>query len=179
MIRNRTLDVSTVTDVITEPVTLEEAKEALTIDFPDHNTLITGLITAARQLLEKQLNITIAPKVLSVYFSCDGCYEYRLPYGPIGDVVSVSFTYEQGEGVSISSDDYKIIGADFKQFKGKQGYYTIQYKAGYNPAPQAIKNGILKQVAWMYENRGDKTTDGVINRDVLLMLSGYNKNSWI
>lgn len=179
MLRNRTLDISTVTDATAEPVTLAEAKAALTIDFPDHDLFITGLIKAARQLLELQLNITIAPKVLKVLFSCDGCYEYRIPYGPVKDITDVTFTYEAGEGVTISNTNYKLIGTDFKLFKGQEGYYTITYNAGYNPAPEAIKQGILKQVAWMYENRGDKSTDGQVNRDVLLMLSGYNKNAWI
>lgn len=179
MLRNRTLDVSTVTDVVTEPVVLQDVKDFLRVDFADDNALITALITAARQLLEKQLNITIASKVLKVTFSCDGCYEYRIPYGPIEEIETVEFNYEFGETISITSDNYKIIGTDFKLFKGQQGYYTITYKAGYSIAPEAIKQGILKQIAWMYENRGDDAIGGQVNRDVVIMLSGYNKNAWI
>jgi uncharacterized phiE125 gp8 family phage protein len=179
MLRNRTKDVKTVTDVSTEPVTLQEVKDFLKVGFVDDDTIITGMISAARQLLEKQLNISIAPKTLKVAFTHDGCYEYQLPYGPVADVTEAKFKYDAEDTAEIMTTSYTLIGDDFKQFLGRAGWWTLTYAAGYSAAPDAIKQGVLKQVAWMYENRGDGIGSNQVNQDVLFMLSGFNKNAWI
>lgn len=179
MLRNRTKDVKIITDVVVEPVTLLEAKAELKVGYADDDAIITRMITAARQLLEKQLNISIAAKTLKVTFTHDGCYEYQLPYGPIGSVTEAKFKYDAEDTTEITTTSYTLIGDDFKQFLGRAGWWAITYAAGYATTPDAIKQGILKQVAWMYENRGDGVGTNQVNQDVLFMLSGFNKNAWI
>lgn len=179
MLRNRTKDVIIVTDADTEPVTLQEVKDFLKVGYSDDDALITGMITAARQLLEKQLNISIVGKTLKITFTHDGCYDYQLPYGPIGEVTDAKFKYDPEETSEITTTDYTLLGFDFKRFLGRSGWWTLTYAAGYTTVPEAIKQGILKQVAWMYENRGDGVGTGQVNQDVLYMLSGFNKNTWI
>jgi uncharacterized phiE125 gp8 family phage protein len=179
MLRNRTKDVKIVTDAIAEPVTLQEVKDFLKVGYADDNALITGMITAARQLLEKQLNISIVQKTIKVTFTHDACYEYQLPYGPVGEVTEAKFKYDQEDTTNITTTNYKLIGDEFKLFYGAEGWWTLTYTVGYNTTPEAIKQGILKQIAWMYENRGDGVGTGQVNPDVLYLLSGYNKNAWI
>lgn len=179
MLRNRTKDVKVTTDVTAEPVTLEQAKAFLNVNFDDDNAIITGMITGARQLLEKELNISIATKTLKITFTHDGCYNYRIPYGPIGEISEAVYKYDWDDTVDVTTTNYKLIGDDFKQFRGQRGIWTITYAAGYTEPPEAIKQGILKQVAWMYENRGDGLGTSQVNQDVLFMLSGFNKNAWI
>ncbi|WP_343702697.1 phage head-tail connector protein [Chitinophaga sp.] len=178
MLRNRTKDVKVVTDVTDEPVTLQEAKDFLKISYSDEDALIEGLIMASRQLLEKLLNISIATKTLKATFTHDGCYPYQIPYGPVGNITEAKFQYDAEDG-SITTTDYTLIGEDFKEFKGRAGYWVVTYDAGYTETPEALKQGILKQVAWMYENRGDEGKTGEVNKDVLYMLAGFNKNAWI
>lgn len=179
MLRNRTKDVTIVTDADTEPVTLQEVKDFLKVGYSDDDMLISGMITAARLLLEKQLNISIMPKTLKVTFTHDGCYDYQLPYGPIGDITGAKFKYDPEDTAEITTDSYTIIGNEFKRFLGAAGWWTLTYAAAYSEVPDALKQGILKQVAWMYENRGDGVGTGQVNQDVLYMLSGFNKNTWI
>lgn len=50
------LSTQLVTPPTVEPVSLQLAKQHLRVDFPDDDTLITGLITAARQYCEKKTN---------------------------------------------------------------------------------------------------------------------------
>ncbi|WP_343692768.1 head-tail connector protein [Chitinophaga sp.] len=176
MLRTRTKDITVLTDVASEPVTLQEAKDFLKVSYSDDDDIITGMITAARQLLEKQLNISFAPKSLQATFSLGDCSEYVIPYGPVTEVTEVKFRYEWDDTMNITTTKYTVEG---QTFRGQEGYYTIKYDAGYANCPDAIRQGILKQVAWMYENRGDSTGAGQVNPDVLYMLSGYNQNSWI
>lgn len=181
MLRNRIIDikVETADVVVEEPVSLEDAKIFLKIGFDDDNTLIQRLITASRELLENQLNLSIVKKNVQLLFSHDGCNLYPLAFGPIGTITEAKFSYNYPDDLTITTDNYKIVGLEFKSFKGSAGYWTLTYDAGYTDTPQAICQGILKQVAWMYENRGDMTSVGTINPDVLYLLSAYNKNTWI
>ena len=50
------LSTQLVTPPASEPVTIDQAKLHLRVDFPDDDLLITGLITAARQYAEKRTN---------------------------------------------------------------------------------------------------------------------------
>ncbi|MGE7777376.1 phage head-tail connector protein [Chitinophaga sp. NPDC101104] len=179
MIRNRIKDVKELTSPSAEPVTLQEAKDFLRVSFDDDDAVITGMLTGARQLLEKRLNIFLAVRPLKVTFSHDGCYPLQLPYGPIGEITESTFRYDWDDTVIITTSQYTVIGDEFKQFKGAPGWWTLTYNAGYQVAPEALKQGILKQVAWMYENRGDTTKTGELNTDVLYMLAGYDKNRWL
>lgn len=165
--------------MLAEPVTLDQAKAFLNVGFDDDNDIITAMITGARELLEREMNISIAPKTLKVTFTHDGCYNYSIPYGPIGDLTEAVYKYDWDDTVDVTTTDYKLIGDEFKQFRGQTGIWAITYTAGYITTPEAIKQGILKQVAWMYENRGDGLGSNQVNQDVLFMLSGFNKNSWI
>ena len=181
MLRNRTKDIKFEEDALNlvEPVSLNSAKAFLKINFDDDDYIIQGMIRSARELLEKQLNISITPKTVTATFTHDGCFEYPIPYGPVGEVISAQFQYCEEETVAISTSNYKVLGSEFKMFKGTAGWWTLEYKAGYDYPPQAIRDGMLKQVAWMYENRGDVAGAGQVNPDVLYMLSVYNKNTWI
>ncbi|QJB39732.1 phage gp6-like head-tail connector protein [Chitinophaga oryzae] len=177
MLRNRIVDKKATTTGTTEPVALQDAKNFLRVSFDDDDNLIQNQLKAARELLEKHLNISIISKEVTVVFSHDG-YNFQLPAGPVGEVSSASFGYEPDD-VVITSSNYRVIGQEFKSFRGTPGYWTVKYTAGYSEVPEAIRQGILKQVAWMYENRGDVSTTGQINTDVLYLLSAYNKNTWL
>lgn len=179
MLRNRLSDVSIYADVTAEPIDLATVKDFLRVSYTDDDILITSMITAARQLLELELNLSIAQKTLLITFTHDGCNWFDIPYGPVGDILDVSNSYAEGSSISFASTDYKVIGTDFKRFKSTRGYYTMKYNAGYAVLPNAIKQGMLKQIAWMYENRGDQASTGEINQDVRNILAVYSKNSWI
>jgi uncharacterized phiE125 gp8 family phage protein len=50
----------------TEPLTLADAKSYMKIDFNDEDTLITTLITSAREQLESYLGLSLVEKNLTV-----------------------------------------------------------------------------------------------------------------
>lgn len=185
------LEVKIVTDVVTEPVTVAEAKTFMVIDsdYTGDDTLITGLITAARLLLEKHTNLSFAAKTLKCF--TDKSY-LEIPYGPI---VSVTNVVNQDDE-EITSDNYTLKGLDFKRIylgASNSGYfypigggapvleqivtntnYTITYTAGYTTLPETLKLAIKEQVNHMYNNRGEGGNK--LNLSAKILADSYSRN---
>jgi uncharacterized phiE125 gp8 family phage protein len=66
----------------TEPVSLDEAKAWLQIDFSDHDDLLSSMITGAREDIEQELNIKLVDSNASFYVTTTNDYEqlYVFPY---------------------------------------------------------------------------------------------------
>lgn len=99
--------------------------------------------------------------------------EIFLPRGEIQSVTSVKVYDDSDTSATISSSNYFVSSYN----EGSQGYLSfrknftlpvinrvkdgleIEYVAGFGSSasdvPQGIKQGLLEQVAFMYENRGD------------------------
>ena len=182
------VDVTDDSGEITEPVTLQEMKDYLRLegytdtdestadslsDFDYDDTLITELITASREQIEKISASSIIPRTLEAVIN-----NYRmleLPRGPIGEIISL---YDS-EGVEILAADYTIIGqtGDRKFLKSpRQCEMTITYEAGYTDVPMGLKIDIMRLTAYMYENRGD---DSSINRFASQIAMKYAREGWI
>lgn len=134
---------------ITEPVSLAEAKEYLRIDFSDDDTLITSLITSARQKCEKILGLVLVDTTVKALYKNNGTI-VELFYGPIK-------SDEDGIPIITGFDDSDSIkGWDGNVWiESQQHELNLTYDSGWEETPDWAKNAILKQVAWDYENRGD------------------------
>jgi len=157
-------------DPASEPVTLEEAKSHLRVDASDDDTLIEGLITAARQYYE---DVTRRALITQTWrLSLDrwpGGSEILLPRAPLQSVTSVVYTDSDGTATTWSSDEY-AVDADSEPGRVVLGYgyswpsatlrtslpIQITYEAGYGDAddvPEKIKQAIKLLVGHWYENR--------------------------
>src|SRR5699024_10624038 len=67
---------------IVEPVTLQEAKDYLYVDFPDIDDLITSLIVSARQICEKYLGLCIVRSHVTALYKNGGDL-VEVAYGPV------------------------------------------------------------------------------------------------
>ena len=140
-----------------EPVTLQEAKDWCKIDVADDDTLITELITGARQICELHSNISFITRTVTAIVY-NGLGRINLPYGPI--VGTVSFTDEDANTLT----DYDIKSPDFDRS-------IAIYTAGYNPLPKNLKTALLNQILWMYENRGDIAQSDKLSEQAKLILN--------
>lgn len=90
------MQITTIQDVTTEPVTLSEIKAVLKID-PDYTSqdqYLLSLATSVRERLEGLLNLSLGVKTLRLVW--DGC-RIELPYGPVNSVPdSENYTYQNG-----------------------------------------------------------------------------------
>jgi uncharacterized phiE125 gp8 family phage protein len=147
--------------VTSEVVTLEEVKAHLKIDYDDENDLIAALIAQCRNRLETYCSISIGEQTKIWVYDGKRCEEEEIPYGPVNEIVSVAYledtnpvTYE----AQTAGEDYVIDGEEFKYFNPlAKGRWKVTYIAGYTDnVPQALKLALLHEIAYRYENRGDK-----------------------
>lgn len=167
--------IEVVTDLESEPVTLEETKAWLRIDadFFDDDNILNSLITGGRELLEKFTNLAFGVKTLKVRFSSN-CID--LPYGPTGVIQSV--TYVEDDEV-IPEYKYEVRGLTYKSLLFNSAYdarwfypigggtpqlwegnlrhkeIDVVYQTGFDVLPKALKNALLTQIDYMYKNLGE------------------------
>lgn len=126
--------ITLITAPTSEPVTLQEAKSWARIDSSDEDSLLSNLITVARQEAEKYLRSALMPQTwemtLDVGTSAlddvlgDGFYEFpinqlygtlpnviALPYAPIQSITSVKYFDTANTENTYSSSNYTLDAA--------------------------------------------------------------------
>lgn len=143
---NSSFTIQIVTDIATESVSVQEAKDYMRISNDYEDTLIGELITSARQRLEGFTGRAFGAKTLKVRFEyVDGWVE--LPYSPITSITSV--VNDAGDTLT-----YESKGLEVKEvFCSANNGVIITYVAGYTTLPKALKEAILKEVSTSFENR--------------------------
>jgi hypothetical protein len=147
---------------ITEPVTLDEAKnymrlegfqdvdDSSPLEFDDEDDLIESIITASREAVEKFTGLHLVSKTLTVLFTnLAGGVELPGPFLEATELLD-----EEGDEVT----DYTLIGTNFKRVLAPvYENLTMTYTAGYeaDEVPKALKLAILIEVLYRYENRGE------------------------
>lgn len=129
-------------------VTLTEAKSYMKVEDDSEDDLISSLITAAVDLLEKYsfVNFTRRTVKATANNRNGGIY---LPFGPVDDLTSITDADD-------NNYDYKLIGSKFKQLEYPvMSPVILEYEGGFTECPQQIKTAVKAQVLFMYENRGE------------------------
>lgn len=151
-----------------EPVTMEEAKLHLKVDSADDNTLITALITTARQLAERETKRAFITQTWEMCLDV-APYIIEIPKPPLQSVVSIKVIDSVGTESTISADNYMVDASQNSpgRVTPKLGYtwpthrgfasFIIEFKVGYGDAaadvPAPLKQAILQLIAHLYENR--------------------------
>lgn len=191
---------------VTEPVTLAEAKSWLIIDTvnTDDDALLTLLISEVRAAIENKTKLSIVERTITV--TADLTREFKLPHGPVREIDQVLFrkgTNADGtpDNETLTIEDYTTDGEDFKLIKsGRCGRHKITYSTGYgtdeeidydNPTPEDLKKGILMEIAYRYEHRGDETNSisaagnetvgkvSGISVDAMQYIKPFIDNAWV
>lgn len=144
--------------------------------FDFDNDLIEELITSAREGLEKWCGISIVNHTWQVLFT-NQVGNIELPYSNNATIVSL----KNCEDVEIVAANYVIRGTSFKYMASP--YYqnmTIVYDAGYEVGnvPKRLKQAIMRDVAFHYENRNDES--GQIAPQAMVLASGFKRvSTWL
>ncbi len=153
-----------------EPITLDEAKLHLRVDSADDNALITALITTARQLAEKETHRVFITQTWEMYLDY-APVEIDIPKPPLQATgLSIKVIDEAGTETIVSATLYDIDASDNSPgrvrlrsgcaWPSHRGFasFVIEFKAGYGLAatdiPEALKQGILQLLSYLYDNRG-------------------------
>lgn len=164
-------------DPTVEPVTLAEAKAHLNITGTDDDTLISGLIKAAREHAEIYTNQAFVSQTWLHVMDDFPAWEMRLSHPPLISVTSIKYydadNVQQtlAEGTDYTLDTYSKPGWVVPGTSGWPTVYSdginaveVTYVAGYadsassptdlaDNVPQSVKLAILLHVGHMYEHR--------------------------
>jgi len=154
----------TITDRPTPVIGLATAKSWLRIGHTTDDTLLEDyIIPAAQQIIEDATGLCLSDETgVKVVISADSNTGYlSLPYAPLIEMTT--------EDVTVVADDASFTaGVDTE----------IEYTAGYEECPPALKLLVLHQITWMYENRGDAQKQA-LNPSIASMVQLYTRNLMI
>jgi uncharacterized phiE125 gp8 family phage protein len=140
-----------------EPLSKEEVKIWLRIDGNDDNNVIENLITAARIIIENYLNQSLIKRTVTAHVN-NTCGNIYLPFQPFVELVSI----KDANGDDIAAGNYTLTGTLFKRLEYPcYDGIEVTYTAGVDEVTKLIHTGLLMQIAFMYENRGDSPMAGV------------------
>lgn len=163
-----------------EPVTVEEAKAHLRIDYEEEDTLLSSLITTSRLHIETALNLALITQKWSWHFNkWPRSSVVELPIRPVQSIEAIRINTEDGGEILLSPDEYvlesTIHSARLVSTNGtwpqpgipRQGI-EIAFLAGFGEAGQAvpspIRQALLMLVSHWYENREPVVIGEVANR---------------
>lgn len=158
---NNIVSVEVIEDVATEPVTLQEIKMHLQVDYSDKDTILTRLGKAARIQIEKETGVALAPKTIKVEVRND-LGNVQLPYWTPGAEIN---EVTDADAATVNENNYTITNGVLETTFYNNVF--VEYTTGYETCPEDYKQMILERVAWLDENRGD--TEKVNNRKVWLL----------
>ena len=140
---------------ITEPVTIEEAKQYCRVSNSVEDDLFAELITQSRQAVEKAANISITPKTVTLWFT-NAAGNFQLPFGPMTEFISLT----DQNGNAVPSYIYHLVGGQYPNLQ-RPLYENMSavYTTGMTSVPKELKIAILDQINYGYENRGMDVND--------------------
>jgi uncharacterized phiE125 gp8 family phage protein len=176
-------------DSVGEPVSLDDAKTYLRVDYTDQDTLIQSLITSARQTCENDLHRAIPLTTFQLQLDRFPLFReaIRLPVPPLAAVDSITYLDITGTQqtldpsqylVDTSSEPGRITPAFGCQWPGVQDQINtvqIQFIAGYATVPEGIKTAIKLWVDCWYENRNPQD---VVEKTVCALLAPFQWGSY-
>ena len=133
-----------VTDLATEPVSIEFFKQHARIDFDTDDNLLEEYIKAARQELERYSQLSFGEKTIKL-MALRLPKNYRLMFGPVNAITSPT--------------DLTLFGDIVKDANGEdvEITYTTSW-TGQGGLPLAIKVAICQHAAGLYINRENVLT---------------------
>lgn len=170
------------TDATVEPVSIAEIKTILKEDSSDLDSILTALITPARQLIEKYLNRSLITQTWNFKFSCLESRNIFLFYAPVQAIVSLKTFDSSNTEAVYNADNYSLIDdrlviddlASLPVNLRHNYAYEIIYNAGYGDAasdvPEAIRQAVIYQVIAFHEGNCCETE---LDRHAKILSSPY------
>lgn len=182
--------VSIKTDEGSEIITQNEVNNFIKYDENEttENALIMEMVKAARETLEKYLNVSMKSK--TYVFEFDGyavdANLMDVPFGPVVEITSLKQTDEIGTETPLTENtDYTVKGSQFKTLYIPYVYnayqYTLEYIAGYGGSgvealPVSLKQAILELVKYWYDR---EEQDRILPETIKAKVSPYSKTLMI
>jgi uncharacterized phiE125 gp8 family phage protein len=165
-----------------EPLTLAEVRLDRAVEHSLHDAMLSAMIVAARQYVERYCQISIVTQTREAGFDGFDAPQIELPYGPVQSVISLEYVGADGTATAISDYQSNLFGASpvlmpaygqaWPALTANLNAVTVRYVAGYEPVagsptdytsnvPEALKIAMRLLVGNWYENREATVTGAV------------------
>ena len=151
-----------------EPLSTTDAKSWMRVLYSDEDTLIGSLITQARDVIEKYLNLSMIDKTITLTLTDRD--SIQLPYGPVQVITSV----KDKDGDDL---DYEVLNEKIT-FNSIVEYAIIVYDVGFVTVPNGLIIGLQQVVMRYFENRGESGNLPLITEDITT-LKAFRRKTWI
>lgn len=155
-------------DTAPDVITLQDVKDYCRVDFNNDDTLFTQLIASSRERLEKYCGRVFLESDCEAIYNQEGC----------GDRVLLAYS---DNIVLDPGGAYNSLLVGESYIKTEDEEVKLTYEAGYpvETMPKWIKQAVLMDVAYRYENRGDVSISTGINGEVKEFLKPFVNWSYI
>ena len=156
---------------VNEPWTLSDVKNYLKVDTSADDTLITTLISAARQAAESYLNMALITQTVTEKLDRLNSPTLYLSVSPVISVSNFQYADSQNTTQTFASTNYVVdtfskparlslaYGKTWPTLYGNINDVTITYTAGFGTeasgVPTQIRQAMLMMIADSYDNRED------------------------
>jgi uncharacterized phiE125 gp8 family phage protein len=165
------MSLSIVTDVTSEPVSLDEAKAHLRVDFDDDDAYIADCIYAARVWVEGQTRKALMPRTYDYEIDWRwpmkyGMYRIDLPVNPVTSVTSINYIDTGGSSQTLATTEYTVKARNHHSYivqaydkswpttRYVPGAITVRFVAGDGDnISQSLHRAIMILAGHLYENR--------------------------
>lgn len=158
MTENRYIETKVI-DSGAEPVSLEDAKTYMNITSSDYDTLISELLSVARQRVEAFTHLSLVDKTVTLYV--DVCGPVKLPYLPLVNITSVKVVNGQADNgdveyTTLAATDYIYFGDLLGELHSNySGIHEIIYTTAAKEEASLFLT--IKMVTnWLFRNRLDE-----------------------
>lgn len=154
------------------PLSVEEVKANLHIDYTDDDTLLSSLILEAAEWVEGRIQRKLMTQTWEFVIDEFPSNEIRLPFGPVQSIAQVAYDDTDGNEVIIDAEDYYLddaspdawlfpIGDWPSSLLDAVNVVRIQFVAGYPLAglvPAKIRRAVHLVVRDYYEGSDNSAT---------------------
>lgn len=155
-----------------EPVTITEAKAHCVVGHDLDDSLLTIMISAAREHGESLTGRSWAPKTLEVVLDAFPAGSIELPGSPITSVTSVKYLDADGVEQTLAPSAYvvdtdsligRVVASEWPETDDTVNAVRVRYTAGWTQStiPPVLKQWLLIRVASLYAQRESMTAGGV------------------
>tara|TARA_A100001201_G_C4095729_1_gene203687 strand:+ start:5155 stop:5727 length:573 start_codon:yes stop_codon:yes gene_type:complete len=149
---------------IVPPISVEELKKHLRVDFPDDDEIIDTMLRAASEALEAECGLSFSVADYTVTLDCFPAREFTIPHGPITEISSIEYrdTDEVLQTLAPSLYEVELRSGRLRPVTGESwpnlgdsfSPVVITYQAGYpTQIPYPIAAAIRLVAADHYRNR--------------------------
>ena len=154
-----------------EPLTLSETLLHLRVDIADDNSLVSGLISAAREYCEAAARRTFINTTFDLYLDAWPLYgQFELPNPPLVSVTGVYYTDENGDEAEFSSANYIVDSSSepgrvrkkstaswptttLQEIRGVRVRFVAGYGSTRSSVPEKYRQAMKLLIGHWYENR--------------------------